>query len=50
VEWGPHIRLEGYGFGLGVAVRTDLAESQLLGSVGAYGWGGANGTYFFVDP
>ncbi len=42
--------LAGYGWGLGVRVRTDLAESQLLGSVGEYGWAGAFGTYFLVDP
>ena len=38
------------GFGLGVAVVTDVAKSQLLGSVGAYGWGGAASTTFWVDP
>lgn len=40
----------GYGFGLGYAVRTTLAGSNLPGSVGTYGWGGAAGTWFFVDP
>jgi CubicO group peptidase (beta-lactamase class C family) len=49
-QWGPHIGFDGYGFGLGVAVRTDLAKSQLLGSVGSFSWGGAYGTYFFADP
>ena len=43
-------RLAGYGFGLGVRVRTDMAESQALGSIGEYGWGRAQGTYFLVDP
>jgi CubicO group peptidase (beta-lactamase class C family) len=42
--------LAGYGWGLGVRVRTDLAESQFLGSVGEYGWVGAFGTFFLVDP
>lgn len=42
--------LAGYGWGLGVRVRTDLAESQLLGSVGEYGWVGAFGAFFLVDP
>ena len=42
--------LGGYGFGLGVRVRTSLSESQFLGSVGEYGWAGAYGTYFFIDP
>lgn len=40
----------GNGFGLGFAVVNDLAESRTLGSIGAYGWGGAAGTYFRIDP
>jgi CubicO group peptidase (beta-lactamase class C family) len=40
----------GYGFGLGFAVRTDLADAQRLGSVGQYSWSGAYNTYFFIDP
>lgn len=40
----------GYGFGLGFRVRQDLGESMTLGSVGEYGWGGAYGTYFWIDP
>jgi CubicO group peptidase (beta-lactamase class C family) len=40
----------GYGFGLGFRVRMDLGQSATLGSVGEYGWGGAYGTYFWVDP
>jgi CubicO group peptidase (beta-lactamase class C family) len=43
-------RLGGYGFGLGVRVRTDVAQSQILGSPGEYGWAGAFETYFLVDP
>jgi CubicO group peptidase (beta-lactamase class C family) len=46
----PRYSLAGYGFGLGVRVRTSLSESQFLGSVGEYGWAGAYGTYFFIDP
>jgi CubicO group peptidase (beta-lactamase class C family) len=42
--------LAGYRFGLGFRVLTDLGKSGVLGSVGSYGWGGAYGTYFFVDP
>ena len=42
--------LAGYGWGLGVRVRTNLAESQFLGNVGEYGWVGAFGTFFLVDP
>lgn len=40
----------GHGFGLGFTMTTDLAGSAALGSEGAYGWGGAAGTYFRVDP
>ena len=39
-----------YGFGLGFRVRRELGQSQTLGSVGEFGWGGAYGTYFWVDP
>ena len=49
-NYSPRYGLNGYGWGLGVRVRTSLSESQLLGSVGEYGWAGAYGTYFFVDP
>jgi len=41
---------DGQGFGLGFGVLTDLAKSESLGSVGQYYWGGANCTYFFIDP
>lgn len=40
----------GYGFGFGCAVRKTLAGSALPGSPGTFGWGGAAGTWFFVDP
>ena len=40
----------GYGFGLGFAVRKDVGLSSLPGSVGEYYWGGAAGTYFWIDP
>lgn len=40
----------GYGFGLGFAVRTCAGVSGLPGSVGSYGWSGAAGTLFIVDP
>ena len=39
-----------YGFGLGFRVRKELGQTQTLGSVGEYGWGGAHGTYFWIDP
>ena len=42
--------LAGYRFGLGFRVLTDVGKSGVLGSLGSYGWGGAFGTYFFIDP
>ncbi|QQS15234.1 MAG: beta-lactamase family protein [Rhodospirillales bacterium] len=40
----------GQGFGLGFAVRTEAGRNPLHGSVGDYFWGGAYGTYFWIDP
>ena len=40
----------GYGFGLGFAVRLDAGMSPAAGSVGDHYWGGAYGTYFWIDP
>jgi CubicO group peptidase (beta-lactamase class C family) len=40
----------GYGFGLGVRVRTSVARAGTLGSVGEYGWSGAADTEFWIDP
>jgi CubicO group peptidase (beta-lactamase class C family) len=40
----------GYGFGFGYAVRKTIAGTFLPGSPGTFGWGGAAGTWFFVDP
>jgi CubicO group peptidase (beta-lactamase class C family) len=40
----------GFGFGLGFAVRKDIGVSSVAGSVGEFNWGGAGGTYFWVDP
>jgi CubicO group peptidase (beta-lactamase class C family) len=42
--------LGGSRFGLGVSVVTDLGRGWHLGSVGTYGWGGAYGTWFWIDP
>jgi len=42
--------LAGYRFGLGFRVLADLGETANLGSIGSYGWGGAFGTYFWIDP
>ena len=41
---------QGVGFGLGFAMTTDVAKTQLAGSVGEYWWGGAASTAFWIDP
>jgi len=38
------------GFGLGVSVIRNVAKSQMLGSAGNFGWGGAANTNFWIDP
>ena len=40
----------GYGFGLGFAVRKADGVPALLGSAGDYYWSGVYGTYFWIDP
>jgi CubicO group peptidase (beta-lactamase class C family) len=40
----------GYGFGLGLAVRTTPGVAHLYGSVGDFSWPGASGTNWWVDP
>ena len=40
----------GYGFGLGFAVRTSGGEAAYPAAPGEYYWGGAGGTYMWVDP
>jgi len=40
----------GQGFGLGFAVRVQAGRTIVPGTVGDYSWGGAWGTYFWVDP
>ena len=40
----------GYGFGLGFAVRRTGGEAAFVSPAGDYYWGGAGGTYFWVDP
>jgi CubicO group peptidase (beta-lactamase class C family) len=39
----------GYGYGLGMRVLMDVAQSGLPGSVGEFGWDGAFNTYFWID-
>lgn len=41
---------EGYGFGLGFAVRLTPGVAGVSGSEGDYNWGGAYGTFFWNDP
>jgi CubicO group peptidase (beta-lactamase class C family) len=41
---------EGYGFGLGFAVRGQNGIAVISGSTGDFFWGGAYGTLFWVDP
>ncbi|HWE49426.1 MAG TPA: serine hydrolase domain-containing protein [Bryobacteraceae bacterium] len=40
----------GYGFGLGFCVLMDPGKASESLTPGAFGWGGAWGTYFFIDP
>ncbi len=37
-------------FGLGFAVVSDIGKHGELSSVGAYGWGGAFNTVYWIDP
>ena len=41
---------DGYGFGLGVAVRRQTGVASTIGSAGDFFWNGAFGTSFWVDP
>jgi CubicO group peptidase (beta-lactamase class C family) len=41
---------QGYGFGLGFAVRISEGATSIPGSVGDYTWSGVAGTYFWIDP
>ncbi len=51
IKRGPYDLVgPGYKFGLGFAVRSEAGVSGLAGSPGDYTWGGAGGTYFWVDP
>lgn len=40
----------GEGFGLGFTVVMDLGRRGLPGSIGEFGWGGAYGSTYWVDP
>jgi CubicO group peptidase (beta-lactamase class C family) len=58
-QLGPEVNLDqlrdfpninGYGFGLSVAVRRGTGVAGIMGTPGDFHWGGASGTYFWVDP
>ena len=40
----------GYGFGLGVAVRTHKSVVPMMGSAGEFNWPGMGGTNWWADP
>jgi len=44
------MRRPGYTFGLGFQVRKDVGLDGQSGSIGEFGWAGAGGTYFWIDP
>jgi CubicO group peptidase (beta-lactamase class C family) len=47
---GPLYTSPGNGFGLGFWVTKELGRNGEPGSVGAFGWGGAYHTTYWVDP
>jgi CubicO group peptidase (beta-lactamase class C family) len=47
---GTEAQRDGYGFGLGVAVRLHDGVAATPGSKGDYTWNGANGTSYWADP
>lgn len=42
--------INGYGFGLGVAVRRHTGIAPIMSSAGEFQWAGSTGPYFWVDP
>ena len=48
-DWHP-LERTGFGFGLGFAVVTDVADTHGPGSEGTYNWGGLASTTFWIDP
>lgn len=46
----PPVNQYGEGFGLGGFVNLDRPGRERPGSVGAWGWSGASGTYLMIDP
>jgi len=50
IHFGPRPVPVFTGYGLGFGVLVGAVQSGILGSEGAFGWGGAAGTYYWVDP
>ena len=48
--WQTIAGVDGVGFGLGFAVRRENGGAPWPGSAGDYGWDGAAGTTFWIDP
>lgn len=49
ISLGP-LPMANMGFGLGFSVRVALGKNDPPGVLGAYGWGGAASTQFFIAP
>jgi CubicO group peptidase (beta-lactamase class C family) len=49
-EYGPAIGTNALGFGLDFAISLDPAKLGSLQGKGSIWWGGAAGTWFWIDP
>jgi CubicO group peptidase (beta-lactamase class C family) len=49
-EYGPAIGTDALGFGLDFAISLDPAKLGALQGKGSIWWGGAAGTWFWIDP
>ncbi len=47
---GGHIRMYGYGYGLGVRTMMDKARGGSPSAIGEFGWDGAAGALSLIDP
>ena len=47
---GAGTRVQGMGFGLSMEVVLDAIKANRRTSTGSFGWDGAFGTHFWVDP